>query len=71
MQIIVSYITLKHREREKELVVPMWPGGKPIKLRQLADIILGNYIKYPFQDKLRERKNMKGMREQLEGEVEE
>lgn len=68
MQIIVSYITLKQREREKELVSLCGPEVNQLKLRQLADIILGNYIKYPFQDKLRERKSMKGMREQLEGE---
>lgn len=68
MQIIVSYITLKHTEREKELVSLCGPEVNQLKLRQLADIILGNYIKYPFQDKLRERKSMKGMREQLEGE---
>lgn len=68
MQIIVSYISLKHRERERELVSVCGPEVNQLKLRQLADTILGNYIKYPFQDKLRERKSMKGMRGQLEGE---
>lgn len=64
----VLYYTQTQREREKELVSLCGPEVNQLKLRQLADIILGNYIKYPFQDKLRERKNMKGMREQLEGE---
>lgn len=44
------------------------PEVSQLKLRQLVDIILGNYIQYPFQDKPRERESMKEMRGQLEGE---
>ena len=52
-----SYITIKHRERERELVFLCGPEVNQLKLRQLGDIILGNYIQYPFQDKLREREH--------------
>lgn len=44
------------------------PEVSQLKLRQLGDIILGNYIQYPFQDKPRERESMKEMRGQLESE---
>ena len=45
--------TQTHRERE--LVSLCGPEVSQLKLRQLGDIILGNYIQYPFQDKPRER----------------
>ena len=59
MQIIVYYVTLKQRVRERELVSLCGPEVNQLKLRQLGDIILGNYIQYPFQDKPREREHEK------------
>ena len=44
-------------QRERELVFLCGPEVNQLKLRQLGDIILGNYIQYPFQHKLREREH--------------
>ena len=61
MKSLCRLILQSNTERERELVFLCGPEVNQLKLRQLGDIILGNYIQYPFQHKLREIEHVRNV----------